>query len=157
MPAVRFTTLAWLTIAVAELTLVAPCGAENPLTGVQVARQEARWAGPGGDDLLNDTSGSWFVISGDVRNAGPKPLAYVKLLFELVDANGSALASEHGYNHRAEDLRLPDYEAGKISRADLRIPPLQPGESDSFRMLFIRSEIPRFSGWRVRVLEARAE
>ena len=106
-------------IALAGLALAVAGADENPTSVVQLARQEARWAGPGGGDIFTDTSGSWFVISGDVRNAGRKPLAYVKLLFELVDGDGTALASEHGYNHRAEDLRLPDYEAGKIRRADL--------------------------------------
>jgi hypothetical protein len=144
-------------IALGGLGFTIAAADHDPAVVAQIARQEARWAGPGGDDMLNDTSGHWFVISGDVRNAGRKPLAYVKLLFELVDGDGTALASEHGYNHRAEDLRLPDYEAGKIRRADLRIAPLQPGESDSFRMLFIRSEVPRFSGWRVRVLEVGRE
>ena len=133
--------------------MVATGSSDNGTEAAQVLRQEARWAGPGGDDWLGDTSSSWFVISGDVRNRGTTPLAYVKLLFELVDDHGAALASEHGYNHRAEDLRLPAYEAGTIRRADLRIAPLQPGETDSFRMLFIRSEVPRFKSWRVRVLE----
>lgn len=140
-------------IALTAVPLVRAGDIEDPAKFAHVSRQEARWAGPGGGDILNDPSSNWFVISGDVRNADSKPLAYVKLVYELIDESGTTLASEHGYNHRAEDLRLPAYEAGEIRRADLHIPPLQPGESDSFRMLFIRSEIPRFSGWRVRVLE----
>lgn len=146
----------WMPIAAVTLVATAIASAaevDAPASLVQLSRQEARWAGPGGGDVLNDTSSSWFVISGDVRNASTTPVAYVKLLFELIDDHGSALASEHGYNHGAEDLRLPAYEAGTIRRADLHIRPLQPGESDTFRMLFIRSEVPHFSGWRVRVLE----
>lgn len=119
---------------------------------IQISRKEARWAGPG-NDTFSDASNTWFVISGDVRNTGTKPVAFVKLLYELIDDRGTALASEHGYNFRAEDLRLPAYEAGTIRRADLHIPPLRPGETDSFRMLFIRSEVPRFHDWRVRILE----
>lgn len=146
-----------IAVALVLTAITAAAGAEVATAAAQLSRQQARWAGPGGSDVLSDSSSQWFVISGDVRNAGIKPLAYVKLLYELVDEQGTALASEHGYNHRAEDLRLPAYEAGTIRRADLRIPPLQPGESDTFRMLFIRSEVPRFSGWRVRVVEVGHE
>ena len=153
--AVRFAIQMCMQIAVVLATWsLADAGEiEDPAKVAQVSRQEARWAGPGGGDILSDPSSTWFVISGDVRNADSKPLAYVKLVYELVDDSGTTLASEHGYNHRAEDLRLPAYEAGTIRRADLHIPPLQPGESDSFRMMFIRIEVPRFSSWRVRVLE----
>lgn len=146
-----------MAVALLAASIAAADSRDDPAAAVQLSRQEARWAGPGGSDLLSDTSTSWFVISGDVRNAGAVPLAYIKLMFELVDDQGTALASEHGYNHRAEDLPLPAYEAGTIPRADLHIQPLQPGESDTFRMLFIRSEVPRFSGWRVRVLEVGDE
>lgn len=144
-------------VAVALASLPVAQAGDVPASIVQVSRQEARWAGPGGGDFFTDPSSTWFVISGDVRNADSKPLAYVKLIYELFDENGTTLASEHGYNHRAEDMRLPAYEAGTIPRADLKIAPLQPGETDLFRMVFIRSEVPKFTGWRVRVLEVGGE
>jgi hypothetical protein len=141
------------------ITISATLGeeAKDPAAFVRLSRKEARWAGPGGGDFLTDASESWFVISGDVRNTSTVPLAHVKLVYELTGDDGITLASEYGYNRRAEDLRLPEYEAGTLRRADLRIPPLLPGETDSFRMLFFRTEVPRFTRWRVRVLEVGRE
>lgn len=150
---VRFAIPMCVQVAVAWASLPLAQADDVPASVVHVARQEARWAGPGGGDFLSDPSSSWFVISGDVRNADSKPLAYVKLIYELFDEDGMTLASEHGYNYRAEDMRLPAYEDGTLRRSDLQITPLQPGETDLFRMVFIRSEVPKFTGWRVRVAE----
>ena len=125
-----------------------------PSAPIQLTRQAARWTGIGGTDGLADHTADYFVISGELRNVGRMPIAYVKLRFELLDHDGAVVASEYGYNHRAEDLRGPDYEDGRVSRAALHIPPLAPGKRDSFRMLFIRGQIPPFDHWRVRILEA---
>jgi hypothetical protein len=32
---------------------------------------------------------------------------------------------------------------------------LGPGEKDLFRMVFFRSDVPRFERWRVRIMEVR--
>lgn len=97
-----------------------------------------------------------FLISGELQNISGRPVGYVKLRFELLDATGKIVASEEGYNRKAEDLHRPDYEAGKVSRAQLHIRPLAPGTHDTFRMMFIRSEVPRFRHWRVRVVTVGA-
>ena len=129
-----------------------PTPAASP--AIHLTRQAARWTGIGGTDALADHTQDYFVISGELQNVGRAPIAYVKLRFELLDRDGTVIASEYGYNHRAEDLRGPDYEDGRVSRAALHIPPLAAGERDSFRMLFIRSQIRPFDHWRVRVLDA---
>ena len=70
-------------------------------------------------DDLKDDSESMFVISGEVENAGAEPVSFVKLGYELVadTSDGEVvLASEYGYNFRAEALRSPAVEAGEIAR-----------------------------------------
>ncbi len=122
---------------------------------IRITRQQARWAGPWSPSALaGGDADSWYVISGELENRGAHPLAYVKLAFELLDESSKVVASEVGYNRRAEDLNLPEVESGRLNRADLHIPPLGPGETDTFRMLFIRAQVRRFSSWRVRVLRA---
>jgi hypothetical protein len=74
----------------------------------------------------------------------------VRLVYELV-ADGVVVAREYGYNHRAEALRDPEVESGAVRRESLAIAPLQPGEADLFRMVFLRGAVPRFDSWRVRV------
>jgi hypothetical protein len=132
---------------------VTPAGAP----AVRILRQSARWTGLAGPDPLSDETESLFLISGELRNGGRRPIAYVKLGFELLDDAGLVLASEYGYNRKAEDLRRPDYEAGHVSRDRLHIEPLAPGATDAFRMIFFRSDVPRFEKWRVRVMEVGYE
>ena len=69
---------------------------------------------------------------------------------ELV-ADGVVVAREYGYNRRAEALREPAVESGAVAREQVAIPPLRPGETDLFRMMFLRGDVPRFDEWRVRV------
>ena len=65
------------------------------------------------------------------------------------------LASEYGYNFRAEALRSPAVEAGDVAPTTVPMQPLAPGEKDIFRMVFFRTDVPRFDRWRVRILEVR--
>ena len=130
--------------------------AATPLPGAapaaRIVSQQARWTGLAPvDDLGTDTEGM-FLISGEVRNDGSLPVAAVGLVYELV-ADGVVVASEHGYNRRAEALRDPEVESGAVRREQLAIAPLQPGESDMFRMMFLRGAVPRFDTWRVRIDE----
>lgn len=143
-----------LTLAASAL-LAAPT---PPAATVRILHQQGRWTGTAGGDVLGDSTDSMFLISGELQNTGDRPLAYVKLRFELLDANDTVLAGEYGYNHRAEDLRRPDYEAGKVGREALDVSPLAPGAKDMFRMLFLRGAMPaHFDHWRVRVLSVGYE
>lgn len=127
--------------------------ASPPPTAAPAARivaQQARWTGLAAGDQLGANDDNLFLISGEVRNDGAAPLADVRLVYELV-ADGAVVASEYGYNRRAERLRDPEVESGAVRRETLAIAPLQPGESDLFRMVFVRGAVPRFDTWRVRV------
>jgi hypothetical protein len=115
-----------------------------------IVTQQARWTDLAPVDELATGTEGMFLISGEVRNDGTVPLAAVRLVYELV-ADGTVVASEHGYNRRAEALRDPEVESGAVRRDTLGIAPLQPGESDLFRMIFLRGAVPRFDTWRVRV------
>jgi hypothetical protein len=125
---------------------------------VRVVSQSARWTGLVTMDQLKDDSESMFVISGEVENSGGAPVSYVKLGYELVadrDEGEVVLASEYGYNFRAEALRSPPVEAGDVARTAVPVQPIAPGEKDLFRMVFFRTDVPRFDRWRVRILEVR--
>lgn len=101
------------------------------------------------DDLQGGAE-TIFVISGEVENTGSEPVAWVKLGYELTEGRGAdtvVRASEYGYNGRAESLRGSEPHA--------TVQPLAPGEKNLFRMMFFRSDVPRFDAWRVRILEVR--
>jgi len=128
------------------------------LGGVRIASQSARWTALLAVDELSDGNETMFLISGEIENVGPTPISWVKLSYELLpsESQGDAvLASEYGYNFRAEALRSPAVEAGQVAMESVPIQPLAPGEKDLFRMVFFRSDVPRFERWRVRILEVR--
>ncbi len=126
--------------------------AATPTAGeaVRIVSQQARWTGPAPSDGLGDDREPWFLISGEVQNTSAQPLAHVRLIYELLQAE-TVVAHEFGYNRRAEALRDPDVEAGRQDAADLTLQPLAAGERDSFRMLFLRGDAPHFDSWRVRI------
>lgn len=117
---------------------------------VRILDQQARWTGPGTHSDLGDDREPWFLISGELQNQGSQPLAHVRIVYELL-AGGVVVAREFGYNRRAEALRDPAVESGRINPASLALPPLGAGERDGFRMLFLRADAPRFDSWRVRI------
>jgi hypothetical protein len=122
---------------------------------VRVVSQSARWTGLVAIDALGAEPSSMFLISGELENAGTVPLTAVKLVFELLEETSSGdvvVASEYGYNFRAEALRGAAAEAGELSAADLHIVPLTPGARDMFRMTFFRQDVPRFDHWRVTIV-----
>ena len=125
---------------------------------VRVVRQEARWTGLVGLSDFKDDTESMFVISGEVENGTATPITFVKLSYELLADNEHGevvLASEYGYNFRAEALRSSPVEAGEIALSAAPVRGLEPGEKDLFRMVFFRADVPRFDRWRVRILEVR--
>lgn len=130
------------------LTAATPLPTSAP--AARIVSQQARWTGLAPADELGAETDGMFLISGEVRNVGAVPLGDVRLVYELV-ADGVVVASEQGYNRRAEALRDPEVESGAVRREQLAIVPLLPGESDLFRMVFLRGAVPRFDTWRVRV------
>jgi hypothetical protein len=139
--------------ALAALLLVAGTPGASPSPAARIVTQQARWTALAPVGELGSEADQMFVISGEVRNDGDAPLEAVRLVYELT-AGDLVVASEQGYNRRAEALRDPQVESGAVPRETLAIAPLQPGESDLFRMVFLRGGAPRFDGWRVRIDES---
>lgn len=121
----------------------------------RIIAQQARWTSLVAMDELSADGAGLFVISGTVRNESGAPLAHVRLVYELL-AGDTVVASEHGYNRRAEALRDPQVEGDPRAAAALTIAPLTPGEEDLFRMMFLRGSTPPFDRWRVRIDAAPA-
>jgi hypothetical protein len=152
-----------ITIVAAAIAVAAdtPTASTTPLPEsgpVRVLSQSARWTGLLPIDDLQDGSETMFLISGELQNTGPGTVNAVKLGYELLaDTNDgeAVLASEYGYNFRAEALRSAAVEAGDVAPTMVPIRPLAPGEKDLFRMVFFRADVPRFDRWRVRILEVR--
>ena len=154
-----------LRTVLAALILAAATPSPGPSTtpgarvaDVRIVSQSARWTSLLPLDELKDGTDTMFLISGEVENAGAAPVIWVKLTYELLaDGNESdvVLASEYGYNFRAEALRSPAVEAGEIPIAEVPVQPLAPGEKDLFRMVFFRADVPHFDRWRVRIVEVR--
>jgi hypothetical protein len=148
---VATTLFAVLTPAPAPLT-PSPASA----AGVRVVAQSARWTGLLAMDDLSDGANSMFLISGEIENDRATPISWVKLGYELLadSADGDVvLASEYGYNFRAEALRSAAVETGEVAPTVVPLRPLEPGERDLFRMVFFRADVPHFDRWRVRILE----
>jgi hypothetical protein len=150
-----------LALASAVAAAATPTPSTTPPAGaaeVRVVSQAARWTGLLPMDGLADDSESMFLISGEVENRGPAPVTSIKLGYELLADTGDGevvLASEYGYNFRAEGLRSPAVESGEIPPTMVPVRPLAAGEKDLFRMVFFRADVPRFDRWRVHILEVR--
>lgn len=133
-------------------------GSSTDAAGVRIADQSARWTSLLAGDELKESADTMFVISGQIENTGATAVSWVKLEYELVadTADGEAvLASEYGYNLRAEALRSPAVEAGEVPVTAVPVRSLAPGEKDLFRMVFFRADVSHFDRWRVRILEVR--
>jgi hypothetical protein len=116
---------------------------------VRVRWVQGSWTGLLAADPLGEDANAVYLVSGELENAGSHPIAWVRLRYELLDDAYRVVASEHGYNRRAEALREPAVEAGQTAA---EVAAIEPGGSDGFRMMFFRSDVPRFSRWRVTVL-----
>lgn len=92
-----------------------------------------------------------FVISGTIRNESSEAVEYVLLRFELLDGSGAVVYREEGFNRSAEGMVPNDDDpAPQVARASVR--PIAAGASDSYRMIFLGNEIPRFQTPRVSVV-----
>ena len=148
--------LAAVVAAATPLAQASPAAAAHD--GIRIVHQSARWTSLLAGDELKDSGDTMFVISGEVENTGSAPVRWVKLVYELLNdtADGEVvLASEHGYNLRAEALRNPAVESGATPAAAVPVRRLAPGETDLFRMVFFRADVPHFDRWRVRVVEVQ--
>ena len=97
--------------------------------------------------------GSMFVMRGELRNKGDKPVHHVVLRYELLDDKGKVLQDVEGFNRSAEGMR-PDEEGHTHPQ---EVNPIPAGGVDSYRMVFFHDEVPRFTSQRVRVAEVHVE
>ena len=122
---------------------------------VRITDHSAYWAnvlGIGIDGECVQGAGL-LVMRGEVRNDTGLEIDHVKLAFELLDDAGKVVAAEEGYNRNSEMLRPIDSPI-PWSVEDPPHVPIPKDGSDSFRMLFVRSETPPFSTYRIRVVES---
>jgi hypothetical protein len=106
----------------------------------------------------------YYSVHGFVQNKSQKPIHYVKLQLELLDASGNSVYAFSGYNQKAETLGDVEGEgAGGIAKAPLdeklkKIEALQPGEKDLFRIGISKDDIPKkpkFKSYSVKIVEVR--
>jgi hypothetical protein len=125
---------------------------------VLITDHSAYWAnvmGIGVDGECVQNAGL-LVIRGEVHNGTGFELGHVKLAFELLDDAGNVVAAEEGYNRNSEMLRPIESPIPWHIQDPPHVPIPKDG-SDSFRMLFVRSEMPPFSTYRIRVLESAGQ
>jgi hypothetical protein len=145
-------TSGWL-VAGCLLATVAAVPAEEAAT---VAEDRGMWEMAYGD--------VYYRVIGELKNASAKPLTYVKLEIDLLDAEGKVVKTLHGYNQKAEflagveglgaDLASDESFEKKLERVE----PIPAGGSDAFRIGIGKEEIPtkpKFKSYRVRIVETK--
>jgi len=133
-----------------------PRGKAEGSPEVSVTEHSAYWTevfGLGGFGSPTNRGPTMFVVRGTLRNRLKRDLHHVKLAFELLDGEGRIVASEEGYNRLSESLRKLDSPFPVNLEAD-EPRPIPGSGSDSFRMIFLRDETPRFESYRIRVIES---
>ncbi len=133
-------------------TLVSGSLVVPPNAGIRILSHRGEWGaffGSGG------SGESFFLLAGELENTSGKPLAYVKLQFELLNEEGTVVIRDFGYNRKAEALREEEYETGKKTLTDMKIEQLAAGTKEGFRFFFFKSDIPEFHSYRIRFLESR--
>lgn len=135
-----------------------PLGVAEGMTGVAITSHSAYWASVFGIGVAEGGSAAQpglLVIRGEVHNQTKGALRHVKFVFELLDGRGRVVTSEYGYNRSAEMLRAIDSPIPWDAHDPPQLP-IPTGDSDTFRMLFLRNETPPFQSYRIRVLEAES-
>jgi len=124
------------------------------------------------DAVIAEQHGQWemsygavyYRVFGYVQNKGTKPLHYVKLQLDLVDASGKSVYSTAGYNQKAEALGTVEGEgADTLKQVPLeekmkKIEVLKPGDKDLFRIGVSKDDIPKkpkFKSYQLKIVEAK--
>jgi hypothetical protein len=106
----------------------------------------------------------YYSVHGFVQNKSQKPIHYVKLQLDLLDANGKSIYSFTAYNQKAEALGEVSGEGsdglGKVSLEEKlkKIEALKPGEKDLFRIGVSKDDIPKkpkFKTSSVKIIEVK--
>jgi hypothetical protein len=129
--------------ALLALLAAAPAQAAEPQA--RILEHHGRWESGYGSEFYN--------VVGKLRNTSGKPLAWVKIRVDAVDAKGKVVASTETFNESAEALSVPDLtpEAKASLRAKLK--PFAADAEERFRASFLKDETPAFTDYRVTVAE----
>ncbi len=120
----------------------------RPTTDVRMEETKSYWTSIG-VDIMTDATGDpdkcngLFVISGTLKNISSEPIRAVLLEFTLVASDGAVVYRRESFNRAAEAL-LDVEDAMTVAGSRSDIPPIAPGATDSYRMIFIGEEIPAF-------------
>lgn len=124
-----------------------------PGVNVQITTHQGEWSS---FPSMQGDAEPIFFITGRLKNISETPLAYIKMQFELLNAEGIVIVRDYGYNRQAEALREEAYESGKKTLKEMGIASLKAGAEDSFRFLFFTGDIPAFHSYRIRIMETRS-
>jgi len=106
----------------------------------------------------------YYRAFGFVQNKSSKPIKYVKLQLDLLDAGGKSVYSTIGYNQKAEALGTVEGEgADTVKRSSpeetlKKIEALKPGEKDLFRIGVSKDDIPKkpkFKSYQLKIVEVK--
>lgn len=146
------TWLAAIGIGIALLAAT-PARAADPIAFVE---QHAQWEISYG--------AVYFRAFGTLQNKSSKPVKYVKLTLDLIDASGKSVYQFVGYNQKAESLGevegLGADTTQKLSMEEKlkKIEPLKPGEKDLYRLGVSKDDIPKkpkFKTISVKIVEVK--
>ena len=132
--------------------------------GARTARAE--------DAAIVEQHGQWEIsygavyyrVFGYVENKSSKPIYYVKLQLDLVDASGKSVYSTVAYNQKAEALGTVEGEGAEtLKKAPpeetlKKIEPLKPGEKGLFRIGVSKDDIPKkpkFKTYQLKIVEVK--
>jgi len=130
------------------LALVLAASACRVEPEARVLEHHGRWEKGYGAEFYN--------VVGRLRNTSGRPLAYVKLQVEALDATGKVVATAETYNESAEPLAVTDLPADTLTALRAKVKPLPPDAEERFRASFLKEETPPFTDYRVRVVETPA-
>ena len=134
------------------------------VSGARTARAE--------DAAIVEQHGQWemsygavyYRVFGYVENKSTKPIHYVKLQLDLLDASGKSVYSTVAYNQKAEALGTVEGEgADALKKAPpeetlKKIEPLKPGEKDLFRIGVSKDDLPKkpkFKTYQLKIVEVK--
>ena len=153
---------AWLAAVVLGVTLMFSTqaqakDAQGPGKGIAIIEEHGQW------EISYGTV--YFRTFGTLQNKRAKPVQFVKMQLDLIDATGKSVFTFIGYNQKAETLG--DVEGIGAADAEPRVPleeklkkiePLKPGEKDLFRLGVGKDEIPKspkFKKYTLKIIEVR--
>ena len=106
----------------------------------------------------------YYRAFGYVQNKSSKPIKYVKLQLDLVDAAGKSVYSTIGFNQKAEALGTVEGEGADTVKKSSpeetlkKIEALKLGEKDLFRIGVSKDDIPKkpkFKSYQLKIIEVK--